>query len=236
MRCLHVGVLCLSLLSVTKAARAQQAPAATVTVGFTLMSDDFGREIKQAMLNPDLPTPMLSGNSTSKIHVYAEAHVRRGKTRSIGILFGGENGYTSLTGDPTSLDRLDLRASFEVQTFGVLYSKWLGSYVRVGAGPAIHSTRVRLSASPGPVSPPHHKQSLGWVAGATLNLPNHRRPNEAFEITIQRRHVSDFELAPQLLPRGFDYSRNVERSPFQWPRMKVSPSHWMLGVSMGLRF
>ena len=103
-------------------------------------------------------------------------------------------------------------------------------------GPAIHGTRMQLSASPGPLSPSDRKRSLGWVAEAAVNLPRGNSPTDAFEITIQRRHVSDVELGPRLLPRGFDYSRHVERQPFQWPRIKVSPSHWMFGVSMGLRF
>ena len=236
MRRVHVSVLALSLLGSATITHAQQAPAATVTAGFTFMSGDMGHEIKKAMLNPEPPTPALSANTTSQLHVYAEAHVRRGKSRAIGIVFGGTHGYTSLDGNPTSRDRLEVRASYEVTTLGVLYSKWLGGYLRVGAGPALHTTRMRLSAGIPPDIPPEREQSLGWIAEATVNLPNEQHRNQAIEITIQRRHVSDLELAPRLLPRGFDYSRNVERSPFEWPRMKVSPSHWMLGVSMGVRF
>jgi hypothetical protein len=95
---------------------------------------------------------------------------------------------------------------------------------------------MELSATPGSVSPPDRKRSLGWVAEAAVNLPRAGDPADAFEFTIQRRHVSAFELGPRLLPRGFDYSHTVERQPFQWPRIKVSPSHWLFGVSMGLRF
>src|SRR5688572_8638858 len=211
-----------------------EPPRVTASLGVTAMSAGPGRSLGESLaqigFDHDLasePTPV----SRNLLHLLVQAHVRFSDRQAIGLLVGGAHAYT-VGYRPRPPDAggglSELSAAYVIDSTGVVYSWWFGRYLRVGGGPALHSSRLQLSSDGGGMSL-GRTRVLGWITDISLNAPT-RKTGTAFEINLQRRRAGGRDIEPQVM-RLDPRLGNV-----MFPRTHVDFTHWALSASAGLRF
>ncbi len=115
----------------------------------------------------------------------------------------------------------------EVMSRAVLVSFRPNSWLRVGAGPALHRRTVEFPLA----DRIRREQSLGFVAGGDMKIV--RRPMSSQHpptfgyLTAQYRGAPALRAPATWLPVG-SAGRAVP-----WPGQRVRTSHWIIGVGVG---
>ncbi len=115
-----------------------------------------------------------------------------------------------------------------VTTLAVLPALKLGGAFRVAAGPSLNFVKISDTAASGSGRRSSNAAKPGFVVDAGLSTP--ARSRFFFEITGQYRYALPAEIGPFERPES-QYSEAVTL-----PRTRVSMSHAVLGLGVGVRF
>ena len=224
-------------LTTPLAAGQEGPPGATASVGVTLMSAGPGHAAGDALKQMGFDDPhgrRPSPASSTKVHFFAQSHVRVGERRALGMVVTGVRGHTErVRADPDTARTERAYADYAIDTQAVLYSRWVTNRLRIGAGPALHTARIVLSSSTGRSVDLGRQRSVGWIGDVSLNIPVRERPFRAVEVSLQRRQAPSRNLAAQTLTAQ---NGGEPSGTLTWPAMRTNFSHWMIGVGLGFRY
>ena len=226
---------CVAVCLLAKSAAAQlpppQYPILEMSVGIGGMSPGPGARSESALRAIGFHEGYGNqGMTHTDLNGFWKIEIGVSERRTLGVLTTRVANRTRGVSEQPNGTSVSMATHQAVVTRAVTWSYRPNGWVSFGAGPALHIRRFAVDAPLGPDVAVQSKRGLGAVAGVNVKW---KRESGTFAHALwQYRYAGSLSSESVSVPIT---ARSGPQS-IQWPSTKISFSHRMIGIGIGVEF